>query len=106
MADNTPEPISGGVPGAFGIDTTTEAPAEPVALETDGTQVRAGQTFTPKKATKAHVGAVIALIATFLAAGSQSLPSPWADYGSGIVIVLGVVCSWFGIYLPANKPKA
>jgi len=59
----------------------------------------------PTKATKAIVGTVVIAVGTGLEAAATALPSPWDGYVQGAVAILTIVAGFFGIYIPANKPK-
>lgn len=59
----------------------------------------------PTKATKAIWGTVIVAISMGLAGAATVLPSPWDGYAQAAVSVIGIVAAFFGIYIPANKPK-
>ena len=59
----------------------------------------------PTKGTKAIVGTVVVAVGTGLAAAATVLPAPYDGYVQGAVSILTIVAAFFGIYLPANKPK-
>lgn len=59
----------------------------------------------PTKGTKAIVGTVVVAVGTGLAAAATVLPAPYDGYVQGAVGILTIVAAFFGIYLPANKPK-
>jgi hypothetical protein len=59
----------------------------------------------PTRGTKAIVGTVVVAVGTGLAAAATVLPAPYDGYVQGAVGILTIVAAFFGIYLPANKPK-
>jgi hypothetical protein len=59
----------------------------------------------PTKATKAVAGTIVVAVGTGLAASATVLPAPYDGYVQGAVGILTIVAAFFGIYLPANKPK-
>jgi len=59
----------------------------------------------PTTATKAIAGTIVIAVGAALAGAASVLPSPYDGYAQGAVGILTIVAGWFGIYLPANKPK-
>lgn len=73
-------------------------------MSSDGKHEAAEESLKTKP-TKAIVGTVLAAVATGATAASTTLPEPWNGYITGGVVILGVVATWFGIYLPTNRPR-